>query len=102
MEHNEPPVEPIQQDNVEKKDRGRPKTRTEDDKKAQLRKASNKFYAGHADQKRVEHKNYYNAKNGIDPNRIRIQCPHMKKDGSQCPRTTFNAYCAHHKPKIAQ
>lgn len=93
------PIEPVPQQIVEKKGRGRPKTRTDEDKKAQLRKASNKFYAGHAEQKRVEHKNYYIAKKGIDPNRVRIQCPYIRRDGSQCPTTTFNQYCSDHKPK---
>lgn len=100
MELDQHPIKPEKpQETVEKKALGRPKTRKDEDKKAQLRKASAKFYAGHKVEKNAEHKANYIQKNGIDPNRVRIQCPHMKKDGSRCTRTTFNAYCAHHKPK---
>jgi predicted metal-dependent hydrolase len=101
MEHNQMPIEPVPQKIVEKKVGGRPKTRTEEDKKAQLRKASANFYKKHTEQKKQERRHNYNQTNGIDPNRVRIQCPYIRRDGSQCPTTTFNQYCSDHTPKRA-
>jgi predicted metal-dependent hydrolase len=101
MDRNDPPVEAMQHEIVEQKVGGRPKTRTEEDKKAQLRKASAKFYEKHTEKKKQDRRNLYNRQNGIPADRVRAQCIHIKRDGTQCPTTTFNQYCFNHTPKRA-
>lgn len=89
----------MQKTEVVKNKAGRPKTRSDAEKREQVRNAVARHYAANREKKNAANLQQYYDKKGDEPAQP-TQCTHIKRGGARCTVMTKSEKCYKHRPKM--